>query len=210
MAEFNFENLAKNLPDAYKKDSSSNNYKILEIERQAGSDLRALLESIADALDIEKAAGATLDLYGKYYGQVRGRATDEQYRVMIKSKLKRVASSGSYADVVDAIAYTFGCDISEVRMVESDTTPMSVTLEKMPLGGIVKSGFNTKQAEQIIKALLPACVTLESVLFEGTFEFSDREDEYNALAGFASDTDPSIGGYLGATEADLNETLLPI
>lgn len=210
MAEFYSDNLAKNLPDAYKKDVRSNNYKILEIERTANNELRECLSEIEKALDIENATGVTLDMYGESFGQSRGLATDAQYRVMIKSKIVRSLSCGSYKDFVDAICATFGCSIDDVLLSETDK-PMTVSLGKAPLNDIIHAGFTTNQAYQIVKKLLPVGVKLESVLFEGTFEFSDAEDEYNETAGFAiSETDQSIGGYLGAAESDVNEAVLPI
>ncbi len=212
MAEFNFENLAKNLPDAYKKDVTSNNYKILEIERLANNSTRTTLEEIASIFDIDNATGAVLDMYGKRFGQARGKATDVQYRLMIKSKIVRGLSSGSYKDIVDALCFTFDCDKDEVLLVEG-STPMSVRLEKVPLGAIIKAGFSTDQAEAIVKRLLPITVTLESALYEGTFEFSESENEYDELKGFAEKEDATpddIGGYLGMTSAEIDEIPLPI
>ena len=209
MAEFNFTNLAKNLPDCYKKDKQSNNYKILEIERHAGEKLRNCLCEIENILDIENARGVVLDAYGERFGQPRGRATDEQYRVMIKSKIIRNLSNGSYLDVINAISVSFGCSVDDVVLTELKDEPMTVTLEKVPLTAIVKAGFTTSQACQIVKSLLPVGVKLKSVLFDGTFEFSSVEDEYDELAGFADDAG-TIGGYFGATEGDVKDTPLPL
>lgn len=210
MAEFYFDNLAKNLPDAYNKSTISNNFKILELERTANNDLRSILVEIENSLDIENATGATLDLYGKEFGQARGKANDEQFRVMIKAKIIRSFSNGSYKSVIDAICSTFGCSIDDVYLAETDN-PMAVSLEKAPLEEIIRAGFTTNQAYQIIKSLLPVGVDLESVLFEGTFEFAETDTEYDETAGFAeSDDDQEIGGYLGAAEGDINEAELPI
>lgn len=211
MAEFNFDNLAKNLPDCYKKDKGSNNYKILEIERRAGAELRECLNGISEVLDIENATGAVLDAYGERYGQPRGKATDQQYRIMIKTKIAKTLSSGSYKDIVDVICFAFSCTNNDVLLLESPTNPMSVSLEQLPLAAINSSGFTTAQAYQLIKSMMPVAVELQSVLFEGTFEFSDAEDEYDESAGFAiSETDQSIGGYLGGASSDVSENPLPI
>ena len=215
MAEFNYDNLAKNLPDCYKKDITSNNYKILEIERYATADLRKCLYEIESILDIDNASGAVLDAYGERFGQPRGRATDEQYRIMIKSKIARNLSGCSYKGIVDAICVSFGCSPDDVHIAESDTSPMAVSVEKAPLTAIINAGFTTMQAYQIIKSLLPAAIELEAVSFEGTFEFSDNENDYDETAGFADkDGEPFdediIGGYFGAAESELNDAVLPI
>ncbi len=211
MAEFNFDNLAKNLPDCYKKDEKSNNYKILEIERMAGVELRSCLNGIAEILNIENATGAVLDAYGERFGQPRGKATDAQYRIMIKSRIAKTLSSGSYKDIVDVICFAFNCTTDDVLFVESPIIPMSVSLEQLPLTAINQSGFTTVQAYQLIKSMMPVGVELQSVLFEGTFEFAETENEYDESAGFAiNETDQSIGGYLGGAASDASENPLPI
>lgn len=209
MAEFNYDNLAKNLPDAYKKDSTSNNYKILEVERFANSELRQILEQIENILDINNATGATLDMYGKRFGQARGKATDAQYITMIKSKIIRGLCSGSYKDIIDALCYTFNCNIDDIRIRETDS-PATVILDKTPLDAIIKAGFSAAQANQIIENLIPAGVSLESVLFEGTFEFGETENEYDEAAGFGETVNSSIGGYLGWTGSQESIDSLPI
>lgn len=209
MAEFYYDNLAKNLPDAYRKDVASNNFKILEIERWANNETRATLEEIAAIFDIDNATGAVLDMYGKRFGQARGKATDAQYRLMIKSKIVRSSSSGSYKDIVDAICFTFDCDKADVLLVEG-STPMSVRLEKAPLGAVIQAGFSSRQAELIVESLLPAAVKLEYSSLEGTFEFSDSETEYDEAKGFAESEDGTIGGYLGWTGSEETIDELPI
>ena len=205
---FNYENLAKNLPDCYKKGYGSNNYKILEIERAANQVSRDILQEIYTILNIDEASGSTLDMYGERFGQPRGKATDAQFRKMIRSKIARSLSNGSYKDIVDAICHTFGCDISEVKI--SETGAMTVTLEVAPIASILAAGFSTGQAEQIISSLLPVSVSLESVLFGGTFEFSATETEYDESAGFSDSEDGSIGGYLGWTAGEASIDSLPI
>lgn len=208
MAEFYFDNLAKNLPDTYKKDTDSNNYKILEVERTANHHLRDVLEQIDNILDINNATGAILDMYGKRFGQARGTASDAQYLAMIKSRIMRSLCDGSYKNIVDAICFTFNCNIDDVLIRE--TGAAAVTLEKSPLSAIINSGFSARQAEQVIKTLLPVGVELESVLFEGTFEFGEAEYEYDESAGFSEAENGEIGGYFGWTGSQENISELPL
>ncbi len=209
MAEFYFDNLAKNLPDAYKKDGTSNNYKILEVERAANVELRTMLEQIENILDINNATGETLDLYGKRFGQPRGMANDSQYRAIIKSKIVRCFCGANYKDVIDSICFTFNCGIDDVRIIETEE-PANVFLDKLPLADIVEAGFNTTQARQVIKNLLPVGVSLEQVSFDGTFEFGATENEHDETAGFGDTVDGSIGGYLGWTDSQDPVYSLPV
>ena len=208
MAEFYFDNLAKNLPDVYKKDTSSNNFKILEIERTANVDLRSFLDEITAILNVDNASGATLDMYGQKYGQARGKATDAQYRIMIKSKISRTWCNGSYKSIVDAIAKTFNCSVDDILLSEKGV--MAVSVDSLPMSAIIQAGFGTAQAERIIKNLLPVGVALESVLFEGTFEFGETENEYDESAGFSEAENGTVGGYLGWTGSQETLDELPI
>lgn len=206
-AEYN-ENLVKNLPDAYKKTADSNNFKILEVERLALSDIRSGLQEIADILDINNAKGKTLDLYGERVGQARGLADDDKYILMIKAKLMRNLSNGSYPSIVTALCETFDCEPSQVVITDGDD-PFTVNVAALPLGSINKAGLTTTQTVAILKSLLPVGMNLTSFLFDGTFEFGATETEYDETKGFA-DENGTIGGYLGATSSDLTDNTLPI
>ena len=72
-----------------------------------------------------------------------------------------------------------------------------LTVEKVPLEQIIRAGFTTEQAIQLIKSLMPVCITLESIIFSGTFTFAENEGEYDEVQGFGETTDGEIGGYLG-------------
>lgn len=195
ITEFNRENYVKNLPDAFRKAEDSNNRKILEIEKSASDALRMALSAIFDSLDIEKATGKTLELYGAMIGQERGEATDEQYRVMMKARISRNLADADHSSVINAICATFGCDPSEVLLVETET-PCTVRVENLPFEKLNSSNIDVETAIQIIKGLMPAGVLVESLNFSGTFEFGGTELEYDEEKGFGN-VDQTIGGYLG-------------
>lgn len=210
MNSFNYENYVKNLPDYYKKTTDSNNFKILEVERYSISTFKNDIEDVNTSLDLSQAYGKTLDYYGETVGQPRGLATDEQYILMIRSKIAQNVSGGDYKSVTKAICMTFDCEPSEVYIAEKED-PCVVELVVMPLAVINKAGLTTRQTVELVKQLLPVGVALESFLFEGTFCFSETETEYDTEAGFAiSETDQSIGGYLGIVYGEDDEPELPI
>lgn len=207
ITQFNRDNLAKNLPDAYRKDPASNNAKILEIEKTALERLREAVNAIYESLDIDKAYGKTLDLYGEMLGQLRGIATDEQYRVLIKNRIVRNFSNADHTSIVNAVCTTFGCDPSEVLLTELDE-PCKVALEGLPFAKINEANIDIKTAVQIVNSLLPAGVFMEAVEFSGTFEFGGTEMVYDEAAGFA-DIGQKIGGYLGLM-SDSQGSNLPV
>lgn len=146
MKQFNETNHVKNLPDSYAKGNESNNYKILQTEKIAVDELRGVADitlkildidfDLTNATDYEKELfTATLNRYGEMLNQARGRATDEQYRYMLKSKIVQSLSGGDFNSVIAAICETFSCDPSEISIVELDE-PCTIRVESLPISTI--------------------------------------------------------------------------
>lgn len=187
------------LPDAYRKDSESNNYKLLLMEAGLTEDFREDIQAVGDTLDIHKATGKTLDLYGEIYRQARGGLTDEQYRYIILQRVARNMIKGDYNSIVTALAVAFGTTPDVVSFSETEN-PAEVKLESMPLTVMLNAGITAEQFRQMILAVLPAGVNLAPVSLEGTFEFG-LPDEYDELKGMGN-IEQTIGGYLGMLVTD--------
>jgi len=212
MIDFDNENLAKNLPDAFAKDSDSNNYKILENEKYVLSEHLDDIWDIYTILDIDNATDKTLDRYGERVGQARGSAADDKYLIMIKARIMRNIGNGTYPSVLQSMALTFGCETTDISIKEADE-PCHIEEISLPLAvldTVNGCGMTAKQVTQIIKSLLPICVTVDTVALEGTFEFSDSENDYDYKKGFNDAEGGSLGGYLGYMSSDENEPILPI
>lgn len=196
ITQFDRDKPVKNLPDAYYKAATSNNAKLLDIEHDAVGALRSAANAIYDSLDINKAYGKTLDMYGAMFGQLRGKATDEQFRILIKNRIIRNFCNADYNSLVNAICATFDCGLSEIRLTEMDE-PCKLRLEGLPISKLTESNIDVNTAVQIVQGLMPAGVLLEAIDFTGTFEFAGgTELVYDEASGFADD-DQTIGGYLG-------------
>ena len=203
------ETLIDNLPDCYKKDKGSNNYKLLELSKKNVDAFRECLISIENSLNLNNARGATLDLYGKLVGQSRGLATDEQYILLIKTRIMRNLANGSNKGVVDALCAILNCKQSQVHITGTDN-PCEVLIT-VPLGSIIEAELSVKQFNQLVKSILPVGVVLSAnTIYEGTFEFSAAENEQDETAGFCDVEGGTIGGYFGALSSEENETVLPI
>lgn len=209
MNKFNYENYAANLPDCYSKGEQSNNFKILAVEKYVIDDFKKDIADIFNSLDLNESKGSTLDLYGEMLSQPRGVATDAQYILLIRSKIMRNLSGGDYPSVLKAICMTFDCEPSQVYIKEKDS-PCTVELVVLPLSVINRAGLTTKQTVAMIKQLLPVGITLESFLFEGTYTFSNQENDYDEKAGFCDVEGGTIGGYFGLVYGEDEEPLLPI
>lgn len=206
-AHFDRDRLARNLPDAYSKSDDSNNAKILSVEKRSMDALRESIRVIYDSLDINQATGKTLDLYGDMFGQLRGAATDEQFRILIKNRIIRNMADADHTSVVNAICATFGCDPSEVLLTELDE-PCRVKVEGLPISVLNESNIDLNTAVQIVAGLMPAGVYIEAMEFTGTFEFGVTELEYDAEKGFGNE-EQTIGGYLGLL-SDSQGSNLPV
>lgn len=202
------------LPDCYRKDPGSNNYKLLEFGRAETESLRKDIQAVLDALDLKQVTGKTLDLYGEMLGQRRGLLDDEQYRYMILSRIGRNTVRGDYNSIMRTLVLMFGgrmgdITLDDLEVVEEDR-PCVVRLTKFPVYVLVNAGFSSRQAVSMIETLLPICVTLAADNFEGTFEFADSADVRDELAGFG-DVEQTIGGYLGLLLGDDDTVgILPI
>lgn len=209
MIDFNKDNYAKNLPDSFRKDNESNNYKILENERLSIEEHLADLYGIYEIINIDNAYGKTLDQYGERVGQPRGLATDSQYILMIKAKIMRALGNGTYPSVLRSLCITFGCEAEQVYIEETDN-PCQVKMVTLPLNILNSSGMTVNQVTQLIKSILPICIRMDSLSLEGTFEFADSENDYDETKGFCDAESGNIGGYLGYISSDTNEPVLPI
>lgn len=204
MKSFDKERPTNNLPDYYEKSKSSNNYKLLKIEKVSVDTLDNDIKDLLEMLEIDNAIGKTLDMYGEMVNQQRGLATDDQYRFMIRSKIMQNLSTGDYGSVLKALYMTFGCDPADISIAQSEQ-PCVVAVKKVPIEIISKAGLNVRQTVQLIQRLIPVGITIETFNFTGTFEFSASENDMETdgkIKGF-TDTEDNItvssatGGYLG-------------
>lgn len=197
--------LVQQLPDCYRKDKDSNNYKLLQLASASIQGFEDDTQQLYDMLDISKAKGKTLDLYGAAYGQKRGALSDEQFRIMVLQKVAQNFVTSDYDSIVKALANAFGVDVNSFVIEEADE-PLKVEVKNLPYEILQKANITVAMVHQIIKAMLTVGITLAPIELGGTFEFSDRADEYDELAGFG-DIEQSIGGYFGVIAED--NTLIP-
>ena len=188
------------LPDSYAKGEASNNYKLLSLEQKSVQALRKDIEDVGDALNIYKAFGKTLDLYGEIYDRARGSLTDEQYRYIILQRVAKCMCDGTYDGVVKLLSVAFNCETSEFLLAET-TNPCEVELKGLPYSVLARAGITGSQIKQIIKSMLPICVRLGSVELSGTFEFADNATTQDNDKGFGNIAQ-TVGGYFGYLDTD--------
>lgn len=196
------------LPDCYAKGTDSNNYKLLNLNEQAIADIKADAQALYDSLDLQNATGRTLDLYGEMLGQKRGLLTDEQYYYMILTRIGINGVQGNYATVSAMMQRLFNCEATDIILRDSPNAAQ-VEVEQFPLEVLVNAGFTSRQAIEMIEALLPIGVVIDDANFQGTFEFAETDTEYDETAGFADEAQ-TMGGYFGLLLGDdENSPILP-
>lgn len=199
------------LPDAFDKRQDSNNAKMLALNEGSISKLEQVLEQVRDSLDIYKATGKTLDLYGEAVGQKRGGLNDTKYRFLVLSKVAVNTSGVDYETIMDNLIHILGCNYEDVQIIEMQdhAEPATVKMVAMPYEILGRAGFTSRQAAQIVKMLLPVCVNLIFEELQGTFEFAAEDNDYNEKKGFG-DIAQTMGGTLGMLVGEDEDKVLPI
>ncbi|AMX00406.1 DUF2612 domain-containing protein [Rummeliibacillus stabekisii] len=200
--------------DYFKKNEGSNLYKLVSLFSGELERIKETNNLIVEWRDIDKAQGKALDLIGENINQSRGLATDEVYRVLLKSKIARNLSDGTINTIINVIAIALSTDKRSIKIVEGWTDelnpePASIKLMEMPLEAINRAGIDPANFVRIIQKTVAGGVKVQSIELNGTFEFGDTSLAIDNSKGFA-DIDGTTGGYLGAAFNPSTDQDLPI
>jgi hypothetical protein len=218
MAIFNFDDFEKNLPDAFRKDKESNNYKLLKVEKHIYDLIGAMFQSIYNILDIDNATGAVLDDYSSRLNVKRttdehlralfesGEITEEEYRkksdaqylIRLKSAISKSFSDGTRDSIAKALAFVLSSSTDRIKLVEGEDN--SVHIVDLPMSVLFDAGFTSAQIVKMVEDMLPEGVTVATAEFTGTFEFSELYEIDEDNTGFA-DIEGTMGGSFGLLEA---------
>lgn len=193
MAIFNYENFEKNLPDAFRKDKDSNNYKLLLVDKHIYDKIDAMFQSIYRILDIDNATGKTLDWYGTRLNLKRGTLTDAQYLIRLKAKIAQSFSDGSRDSVAKALAFVLSSTPDKIKLKSLGNN--TVQIMDLPMTVLSEARISGEEITAIVKDMLPQGISVKAE-FGGTFEFARNDGEYDANSGFA-DINGTVGGYFG-------------
>ncbi|ADE87503.1 hypothetical protein [Deep-sea thermophilic phage D6E] len=208
-----FTDMLSRLTDVYRKDPQSNIGKVIKILTDELDLLKTTFDRIEEWKDVDKAEGAVLDDMGVNVGQPRGSATDEIYRVLLRSKVARNFSDGTINTIIRVISIAVNADPKEVQIQElyndmNRPEPAAIGLIQIPIRKLNEVGMSPKQFAQIVQKTVAAGVRVASIELAGTFSFSSQPIamENDSSSGF-SDLSGSTGGYFGAAFSGMDETL---
>lgn len=194
MSIFNYDKFEKNLPDAFRKDKDSNNYKLLLVEKHIYDKINAMLQSVFEIMNIDNATGKVLDLYGERVNLTRGKATDAQYLIRLKAKIALNFSDGSYDYVSRGLAFVLSSTPDKIKLKEGGNNTIHII--DLPLSVLTDAKFSADQFIEIVEDMLPEGVIVARKELTGTFEFGGADGELDNDKGFA-DLDGTVGGYFG-------------
>lgn len=137
------------LTDNYNKHENSNVNKLVELTTKHIQDNEDLLSKIGEWIDIDQAEGTTLDMHGRNVQQERGQASDDVYRVLIKSKIKRNLSDGSINTIIDFLSFILNINPSEV--IINELWEEGINLKPLTLDFKNKISASTEDNPNIIK-----------------------------------------------------------
>lgn len=195
------------------KQTSGMLYKVMSVLANEFSLIEQTLATIIAYRDIDKARGMTLDLIGQNINQKRGKATDEVYRILLKSKIARNLSDGTVNTIIDVISLSLSTKPSDVKILESwEVNPNakpSIELMKLPITKLLESGIDQENFVAIIQKTVAGGVEVKQVELEGTFELGD--DYTDDLArGMTNTMEDDYGGILGEIYGSSKNEKLPI
>lgn len=211
-----FPEMIKRLTDVYKKNPLSNIGKIIKILTDEMDELKETFERIEEWENVDKAEGLVLDDHGENVVQARGSASDEVYRIMLKSKVARNLSDGAINTIIRVLAIALNVKYKEIRIKElyndsENPEPAAIGLIQIPMRRLNEVGMSAKQFVAIVQKTVGSGIRVANVELTGTFQFSSKrnEIEMDNTKGFA-DIDQTTGGFFGALFTDSDDTNIPV
>ncbi|WP_438347290.1 hypothetical protein ACP8HI_16495 [Paenibacillus sp. FA6] len=212
---FSMKDMLSRFTDVFNKNPNSNIGKLIGILYAQMEELNTSLEKVREWRDIDKAQGTTLDRIGQNVIQPRGAATDEVYRVLLKSKIARNLSKTDINTIIRVLALALDCDYKDIQIKEKFSDPnepeaASLSLIRMPMKRLNEVGMSPLQFAKIIQKTAAAGVSIAQIELAGTFRLSSiyeglQRDEFGL-----SDPDMTVGGTIGEVYVPGNDYELPI
>lgn len=201
--------IRKYLTSNYNKNPKSNITKVSRILSDEIQEVIDLFNKIEQYDDVNVAKGKALDHIGENILQYRGEVNDEIYRALIKAKIAKNRADGTLNNLLDILAITLETDIKEISLVEGEHPIYpSVKMLAIPFDTLNSIGMSVSQLALLINKLIGAGITLESLVFDGTFQYVD--ELYNDLDTGYADVDMLSGGTYGDVYKPERDDQFPI
>lgn len=212
---FDLKSIVSRFSDYFNKQPDSNISKLMRIFSDELQSLHQTVNRVGDWRDIDSAEGSALDDIGTNINQARGVATDEVYRILLKSKIARNLSDGSINTIIRVLSVALSVPQKEIKIQEKwndplDPEPAAIKLIELPLKRINEAGLDPLNFVRIVQKTVAAGVKVGAIELSGTFEFGDISNSIDYSKGLGDVNDENIGGYLGAAYTPGTDNELPI
>lgn len=212
---FSMKDMLRRFTDVFNKNPSSNIGKLIGILYGQLKEVGDTLETVREWRDIDNAKGTTLDMIGHNIVQPRGAATDEIYRVLLKSKIARNLSQTDINTIIRVLALALNCDYSDIRIRPKfndpvDPEPAALSLIRVPIKRLNEVGMSPMQFGQIIQKTVAAGVRVAQIELAGTFQLSSQYSGLESGKTGLADPDMTTGGTLGEVYVPGYDYTLPI
>jgi len=191
--------LISKLSTAFRKDSDSNNYKLLSILDSEFQSIEQTISDIKNAHSVDYASGKSLDYIGQLFNIRRQQnETDEHYRTRIKISFSKLTEMATIKDIKEVVAAALKTTTSRVRVNDRyDIEPayLDVWVWLQDLNNI---GLTVEELKDLLQAIKPAGVKLDTKQF-GTFEYRSAADTSDPTKGYndLANSNPDAGTYAG-------------
>jgi hypothetical protein len=212
---FSLMDMLSRFADVFNKDPNSKLGRVLGILHGGLQEANGTLETVRAWRSLDTAQGTTLDLIGQNVAQPRGAATDEIYRVLIRSKIARNLSKTDVNTIIQVLALALNCDLSEIRIQEKfndeiEPEPAAISLIRVPIKRLNEVGMSPLQFGQIIQKTVAAGVRVSVIELSGSFRLSSQYGVLETGVNGLADPDMTTGGTIGEVYMPGHDYSLPI
>ncbi|OMF28296.1 hypothetical protein [Paenibacillus sp. FSL H8-0259] len=212
---FSLKDMLRRFADTYNKSPNSNLGKLIGILHGELAALDDTFTHIREWRSIDNAQGTTLDRIGTNVVQPRGAATDEVYRVLLKSKIARNLSKTDINTIITVLAIALDCDYSDIKIQEKYSDPLepepaAINLIRVPVRRLNEVGMSPLQFARIIQKTVAAGVRVAQIELAGTFALSSQYAVLETSPLGLGNPEMTTGGELGEVYVPGNDYPLPI
>lgn len=153
---FSTQSIVKRLSDYFDKTPDSNISKQMSIFAAEAKEVKATNDRIRQWRNIDDAEGDGLDLIGQNVNQPRGIATDEVYRILLKSKIARNLSDGTIDMIIQVLAILLSVDHKMIKIKEKwndseEPEPAAIKVIELPLTKLNEAGLDPANFVRIVQ-----------------------------------------------------------
>ena len=173
--------ILKRLTSNYRKDESSNTYKIIKLFTDELEEVKSSLQTIELWRDIEQAEGSTLDKIGVNVTELRNNRGDVEYRQALLVAIASNTSGGDIERINEILTVLLGDNFLGVREVWSDPTynfePAAIAIRFQNLEQLIEKEYEELENDPwFLDGLF--LLNGERLLDGGTtFQFTDFEQQ---------------------------------